>query len=371
MKVLILCDKYLPVSEQFIAYQIQALSGRELFLFARKKVKGAGSSIAYTRQVTWYQKTLYRIRYKLTKRASKYPDFVQQLLRQFISENQIEFVYVHYGTTAVSYEPALRSLDIPVVCAFHGFDASRKLTDAHYRQSILQLSNSFVQCTVPAAYLKEKLVSTGVLSNKVKILQYGVDIPKLQSITPERLTENLTIVHAGRIVAKKGVPDLLRVFLQLCEVHPHIQLLVIGGGEEAEQVQELAEASDYKSRVHMMGPLPHDHLIRLLKGADIFVLNSRESASGETEGLPNTILEAMACEVAVVSTRHSGIPDMVSDGVTGVLVQPKSNKELYAAIDTLIRDGKLRKHLIDNAARLVADRFSLQSMVQNVQALIK
>ena len=370
MKILILCDQYLPVSEQFIRYQISALAQNELFLFARKKVNGITAAIKYEEQLIWYQNPLDRIRYKFSQSSRQYPAFIQNRLRRFVERNKVDLIYVHYGTTAVNYQVVLSDLPIPVICALHGFDASRKLSDADYRESLVILSNHFAQLTVPSYYLKEKLTAVGVKEDKVMVLPYGTDIDKISSIAPERITEAVTIVHAGRLVPKKGVVDLLTVFLQLCEVHADIQLLIIGGGEEEETVRQMVQGTDYKRRIKLMGPLPHDQLIRMVKGSDVFVLNSRESESGETEGLPNTIIEAMAAEVAVVSTRHSGIPEMITDGVNGVLVAPKSKKALHAALDILIRDKDLRSHLVTNASAYVMEHLSLSAMVKRIQSLV-
>lgn len=370
MKILILCDQYLPVSEQFIGYQIKALAQNEIFLFARKKVKGTGADISFGDQLIWYENLLDRMRYKLGDKDQQYPAFIQRRLQQFIDKNQIDLIYIHYGTTAVSYQTVLASASVPIICAFHGFDASRKLTDRHYKKAIVTLSGGFAQLTVPSHYLKEKLVAVGVQEEKLTVLPYGTDIERIISIAPERLSEQLTIVHAGRLVPKKGVADLVEVFMQLCEVHPHIQLLVIGGGQEEETIRQMVQEGKQKKKISLTGPLPHDQLIRLVKGADIFVLNSRASEAGETEGLPNTIIESMAAKVAIVSTRHSGIPEMITDGINGLLVTPKSNKELYAALDTLIRDKDLRSHLAENASAYVAEHLSLPGMVKRIQALV-
>ena len=370
MKVLILCDRYLPVSEQFIWYQIQALKEHDLYLFCRKRDKNKREDSFFAKQCFWYDHLIFRLRYKLLGGAEQYPVFVQHFLHSFIKENQIDLIYIHYGTTAVKYEDLLSTLNLPIICAFHGFDASRKLENSFYKSSIKRLSHRFSSITVPSQYLKEKLVAAGLRAESIVVLPYGTDIDKITAIAPERISEKLTIVHAGRIVPKKGVTDLIKVFIQLSKAHNDVQLLVIGGGEEEKEAVQLARESLFSSRIHFTGQLQHDHLIRLLKGADIFVLNSRTSDNGETEGLPNSIIEAMAAGVPVISTRHSGISEMIEDGVNGLLVTPKSNKELFAALDKMIKDKDLRNYLTTNARLYVRENLSLSGMAVRIQSLV-
>ncbi|MEL7146781.1 MAG: glycosyltransferase family 4 protein [Bacteroidota bacterium] len=370
MRVLILCDKYLPVSEQFILYQVKALTQYQLYLFARKLAPGPGAAIKFEKRKVWYHNLFNRLRYKLFGKQNQYPGFIQQQLQQFVKSCEIDLIYVHYGSTAVRYEDAITALNLPVICAFHGFDASRKLNDPSYRQAILNLSKKITQMTVPSAFLKSKLAQAGIPQALITVLPYGTDLSSIKQIAPQRVTDQLTIVHAGRLVAKKGVVDLLKVFLQLCKAHQHIHLLIIGGGEDEEVLQKLAATSEHKKRIHLLGPLEHQRLISFVKGSDIFVLNSRESSLGETEGLPNTIIEAMAAKVPVVSTRHSGIPEIITDRNNGLLVEPKSNSELYAALETLIHSKELRDELAFNGSKFAEDNHSLNKMTQRIQTLI-
>lgn len=373
MNILILCDKFLPVSEHFIYNQIKCLNDHRLFLFTRKSMNRNLYDNEFLTEKKWYSNPVLRLRYKLKGKNNPYPKFIQNLLSRFIIKNKIDLIYIHYGTTATQYLDVLKELSMPVVCAFHGFDASRKLNHVNYKNAIVSLSNVFFKSTVPSDYLLNKLIDIGFPKNKILKIPYGADIDKIDQIEVKKANVNpdkLTIIHAGRLVAKKGVPDLVKSFIKVAETNSRIYLKIIGGGEEESLVKEIVEASDFRSRIELTGPLSHEKLIEEVKGADIFVLNSRETNNGETEGLPNSIMEAMACDTAVISTVHSGIPELITNGVNGLLVEPKNNIELEKAIAELISDQKLRNQFVKEGRGTVVSQFSIDHMKKIIVRMI-
>ena len=373
MNVLILCDKFLPISEQFIYNQINSLRGHKLFLFARKSTQRELYDLNFRKELIWYNKPILRLRYKLHSGNNQFPDSVQQQLKNFIESNSVDLIYVHYGTTAISYLDCLKAVKKPVICAFHGFDASRKLGDVKYREAIGLLSKSSFKFTAPSDYLIDKLAGIGIQQEKLMKIPYGANIDKIKAI-PKKSTplggEKITIIHAGRIVEKKGVPDLVRVFLRIADKYEQVFLKIVGGGEEEDKVLELVNSSRHSQRVEMTGPLSHHELVQAVKSADIFVLNSRVSNSGETEGLPNSIMEAMACDTAVISTKHSGIPEIIKSETNGLLVNPRNNDQLESALLRLIENEHLRLQLRSEAMKTVEQYFSLTSMSQLINDLV-
>lgn len=372
MNILILCDKFLPISEQFIYNQIRCLDNHNLFLFARKTINRELYDSHFKKELIWYNNPAHRLLYKIMKEKEQYPNHIQKLLQNFIKVNNIDIIYIHYGTTATAYQNTINKIAIPVICAFHGFDASRKLNDPIYRDAIHTLEKSIFHFTAPSDYLVDKLNKAGVPANKITKIQYGTDIEKIDQVLPENdnLNRKITIIHAGRIVAKKGVPDLVKVFLKLAKNHADLHLKIVGGGEEETVVRQIINSSILGQKVEMTGPLNHLELIKAVKSADIFVLNSRETESGETEGLPNSIMEAMTCNTCIVSTKHSGIPELLTNNVNGILIDPKNNDQLEEALNTLIQDKDLRLRLQTEARKTVENYFSLNHMNKLINELV-
>ena len=372
MRILVVCDQYLPISEQFIFNQIHCLKEHDVFLFARKQINQSGKNFLFIKKYFWYQKSGLRLLYKLVKTKSPLPRLIQSRLYRFIKENSVDVVYIHYGTTAVQYEDIFLNNKLPVICAFHGFDASRKLENSDYSKRIIELCNLFKISTVPSRFLFDKLTKAGVKKEKLKVIPYGANLDEIENIEKKAIhkSNDLVIIHAGRLVSKKGVPDLVKIFLELAEKYKNIRLQILGEGQQMNIIKDLRETSNYQDRIDLLGAIKHDELISLLKAADIFVLNSRTSETGETEGLPNAIMEAMACGLPIISTFHSGIPEIIENNVSGLLVEPKNNAQLYSALHTLIENATLREQLAKTGISSVYSSFTLTQMNKEIIHII-
>ena len=255
--------------------------------------------------------------------------------------------------------------------AFHGYDASKQLADKRYISRLSQLINfnpTFIYCT---NVLKENIAAVLPHNNIIeKVIPYGVDMSKIKQIKAHQYpSKKIKIIHAGRLTEKKGVLDLMKSYLDLSpDLKQKTELHIVGDGEEYQTIKEFAENNKDLS-VFLHGAKPQQELMAFVKGADIFVLNSRVSTSGDSEGLPNAILEAMALKTAVISTNHAGIPEVVKNNETGLLIPEKDNQALKNAIEKLTKDEKLREQLSANAYRLVSDSYSLENMHRQLNSL--
>lgn len=200
------------------------------------------------------------------------------------------------------------------------------------------------------------------------LIPYGTDEQKFTPAeTPER--EKIVIQHVGRLVAKKGVPDLITAFSMLCRRHDNLELRIIGDGPEMPLCRELADDLNLADKILLLGSKPHDEVNEHMRDADIYVLNSRTDDNGDMEGLPNSILEAMSMEKPVVSTYHAGIPQAIQDGVNGLLVDERDNEGLAYALEKLIQDRALRRRLGVAARQTIVANFSARSMEAKIQSV--
>jgi glycosyltransferase involved in cell wall biosynthesis len=153
------------------------------------------------------------------------------------------------------------------------------------------------------------------------------------------------LLHIGRLSSEKGVADLLEAVRILKNKHgPWCQLTVAGSGPEENRLKEYVKALGIDENVRFVGYVKEDaELVRLYQNSDVFILPSY------TEGVPKVILEAMANGLPVVSTAVGGIPEIVQDGVNGLLVPPRDPEGIYAAIHRLLKDGELRLRITKSA----------------------
>jgi glycosyltransferase involved in cell wall biosynthesis len=192
---------------------------------------------------------------------------------------------------------------------------------------------------------------------KIRLVYHGIDLNRLaQRATPAPALSGgpPLILSVGRLVPKKGLNDLITACQVLHQEGIRFRCLIVGEGPLRATLEADIDRSGLKGLVELTGAMTHAKLIALYGQADMFVLPSRVVSDGDRDGIPNVIAEAMAVGAPVISTKISGIPEIVEDGVTGVLVEPESPQQLALAMRDLLGNPDLGAELARNArARLV------------------
>jgi colanic acid/amylovoran biosynthesis glycosyltransferase len=165
------------------------------------------------------------------------------------------------------------------------------------------------------------------------------------------------LLFVGRLVAKKGVDVLIDACALLRSELPELDVEIVGGGPLAEELEGRARRSGVSDRIHFLGPQPADVVDAAFRRASLVVLPSRIDEHGDRDGMPTVLVEAMARGVPVISTELVGIPELVRDGETGLLVAPEDPAALAAAIARLAGDPPLARELGARGRGLVATRF--------------
>jgi len=179
--------------------------------------------------------------------------------------------------------------------------------------------------------LKEELVALGVSADKVTVLRNGVDLALFHPVEREAERRRLgladaTLISVGNLVEGKGHDVVIRALTQL----PHTTLLVAGEGPQERALRTLARALGVMERVKFLGNVAQQELCRYYTVADVLVLASAR------EGWPNVLLEAMACGTPVIATRVGGIPEIVTAGGPGILVDERTPEAIAAAVHALL-----------------------------------
>ena len=210
--------------------------------------------------------------------------------------------------------------------------------------------------------------------NDVDLVYHGIDVARFPP--PERAhgdangddpAHPVTLLTVGRAVDKKGLDDLLRA-LALLPPALHWRLMHVGGGPLLPQLAALARELRVGDRVRWLGAQAHAAVLDAYRAADVFVLPCRIGDDGDRDGLPNVLLEAQSQRVACISTRVSGIPELIVDGSTGLLVEPRAPAALAEALGRLIRDPRLRRTLADAGYERTTSHFSLQAGADRLAA---
>ena len=170
------------------------------------------------------------------------------------------------------------------------------------------------------------------------------------------------ILSVGRLVEKKGTDVLLEALARLPK-NLHWRLVHAGGGPLGAALERRARALGIAERVQWRGARTQVELLADYRAADLFALASRVARDGDRDGLPNVLAEAQSQGLACVATEISGIPELVENGRTGLLVAPDSPGELSRALQALIVDPARRRALGEAGRQRVQARFGLEANV--------
>lgn len=202
----------------------------------------------------------------------------------------------------------------------------------------------------------------------IHVIHHGTDLERFHP--DRRQPERGLIVSVGRLVPKKGFPYLLRALDLLVRAGCDVRCELYGGGERRGELEAMADALGLGDRLTFHGARPLDEIAAAYARATLFVLAPVVLADGDRDGIPNVLVEAMASGAPVVSTRISGIPELIEDGIDGMLVEPEDPEALATAMRRLLDDGELAARLAASGRRKVERDFDLVANSRLVSQLL-
>ncbi|NIF24604.1 glycosyltransferase [Candidatus Pantoea multigeneris] len=238
---------------------------------------------------------------------------------------------VHFGY-AGALANKLRELGVlqgKQATVFHGADISRRHILAEHQQDYQNLFQQS-ELLLPISRLWEgKLQRMGCPAEKIRVVRMGIE-PEKFSYTPRTaFRKPLRIVSVARLTEKKGLDVAVKASEILKAKGGEFHYTIIGNGDQEGMMREHVARAGLAESVTMPGFKPQEEIRQALSEADIFLLPSKTAADGDMEGIPVALMEAMAAGLPVVSTFHSGIPELIEDGVSGWLV-PEDDAEALA-----------------------------------------
>ena len=183
-----------------------------------------------------------------------------------------------------------------------------------------------------------------------------------------RRTANGGSSRPAALIQKKGLYTVLDALPQIIEKFPKVKFVLCGTGPEERKLAAEVRARGLSAHVLMPGWMNQKELIGAYHFAHVFLHPSELTASGDQEGVPNSMLEAMAAGLPVVATRHGGIPEAVRDGHDGLLVPERNAEALAGAVITLLSDPAMLRRFSRSAAVSVREKFSLDNAIAALEA---
>ncbi len=255
---------------------------------------------------------------------------------------------------------AMGLADIRVLTVFHGYDLTSFLQDRPdgvYAELFRE-----GDCMVPiSSFWKDRLIDLGAPAEKIDVVRLGVDIDAFEYSERTRSAgEALRIISVGRLCDKKGHRYLVAAVAELAKRRPDLPLHLdlVGDGELREDVAEQISTLGLGHVITLHGAIQNSEVSALLGAAHVFALHSVIAENGDMEGIPVSIMEAMASGLPVVSTLHSGIPELVEDGVSGFLVPEGDAVACADAIEKLAETPELATSMGRRAREIIVDKFN-------------
>ncbi len=280
---------------------------------------------------------------------------------------QLHAHFLHTPASVTMYAAILRGL--PWSCSAHAKDIWT--TPDWEKREKLAACAWMTTCTeVNARHLR----GLAGADREVDLIYHGLDTRRFapapvahrgaDGTDPDQPVVMLTV---GRAVDKKGFDDLLAALARIPNGR-HWRLVHIGGGPLLGKLKDTARSLGIAERIDWRGPQAQAAVLAAYRAADIFALPCRIAADGDRDGLPNVLLEAQSQHLACVSTRISGIPELIQDGVTGLLVEPGAVAPLADALARLIADPALRRRLGEAGCERATGAFSLDAGADRLAA---
>ena len=263
-------------------------------------------------------------------------------------------LHAHFANrSATVAHQASKLLGIPFSFTAHAFDIyrdanprviARKMADARFTATVSQYNVDFLES-----------IANG-RPTRIELIRNGIDTAQF-SPPPHAPEGPFTLLAVASLVEKKGLPILIEACRNLRDRGLDFRCEIVGKGAQRALLEQLVRRWDLGERVRLVGPLAQQEIIERYHRAHLLVLPCIVGQDGNRDGLPVSIVEALACGIPVVSTPVTGIPEAVRDGINGLIVPEGDAVALTDAIERLMRNPDLLTHLRAGARPSVRDEF--------------
>jgi glycosyltransferase involved in cell wall biosynthesis len=291
-----------------------------------------------------------------------------EMLLRILDRRNAQLLHIYFGHIAVHLLPLIRAWSKPCVVSFHGADVLVDLDKPAYRRATIEMLAAVKRVLVRSESLGNALVDLGCDAAKIDIVRAGIPLDEF----PFREREfpangEWRLLQAGRLIEKKGFPTTLRAFAKFAAKNPRSTITIAGEGPLLEELKALTRELKIDNQVSFAGFVSQKQLHELYYASHIFLHPSQTGADGNQEGVPNSMLEAMATGLPVFATMHGGIPEAVENGVSGKLVAERDHEALANALIDIVQDRQLLARLAHGGSDAVRQKFDQPLQVRNLE----
>jgi colanic acid/amylovoran biosynthesis glycosyltransferase len=261
----------------------------------------------------------------------------------FLHTAPYDIICCHFGWVGIlgAILRELGAIQGKLVTTFHGIDITRNLQKHgdHVYDWLFDTGDLFLPIS---ERWEQRLTELGCDKEKIIVHRMGIDCTRFCFLPRQPLANGrVRCVTISRLVEKKGVEYGIRAVAKLAKIYPDIEYNIIGDGDLKAGLQQLVRELNVGNVVKILGAKQQQEIVEVLKNSDILLAPSITARDGDQEGIPVVIMEAMAMGLPVVSTQHSGIPELVENGISGFLVPERDVNALVEKLSYLIEHPEI------------------------------
>ena len=263
---------------------------------------------------------------------------VSETLTLLDAIGEYDIVHCHFGPNGnlAAWLKDIGAIRGKIITTFHGYDITRRIKTKGEKEyaHLFDVGDLFLPISTR---WKNELFRLGCQEEKTLVHRMGIDTNKfLFSPRQPKSDGRVHLFTVARLVEKKGVEYAIRAVARILKKHPQIEYKIAGDGPLKDQLNELVETLNLSDHVKLLGWKQQAEIVKLMAEADILLAPSVTSQDGDQEGIPVVLMEALAQGLPVLSTWHSGIPELIQDGKSGFLVPERDADALTEKLAYLL-----------------------------------
>ncbi|HXM02909.1 MAG TPA: glycosyltransferase [Chthoniobacterales bacterium] len=291
-------------------------------------------------------------------------------LLKLVRANHIRLLHIYFGNNGVFWLPLFRQRAIPIIVSFHGADVAVGFNTPPGQRRLQQVFEAADLLLARSHSIRQSMIAAGCNANKIRIQRTGIpgsDFQYRARSFPEG--GRFRFLQACRLIEKKGVEVTLKAYAKFSQRWPNSRLVIAGDGPLRTSLEQLAEQLDVGSRIEFTGFLTKEQLLKVYHESHVFVHPSETTPAGDNEGIPNSLLEAMATGLCSIATRHGGIPEAIEHLQNGILVEEHDFEGVYSWMNRLAEDWQLAVELGQRAAETISQEFDSETQIQKLESV--
>ena len=293
-------------------------------------------------------------------------------MQLLLTAERCQMLHIYFGNNGLFWLPLLRNCRLPAMVSFHGADVQVNVDSPAAKRLLKDLFAACALVMARSESLASALIGLGCSPDKLRIQRTGIPLDTFRYLPRERPTDGAwRLLQACRLIEKKGLELSIRAFSAFLKLYPNALLTIAGDGPLRSSLEKLAGDLRLDGRIRFAGFLGQPELLSLYQDSHLFLHPSEQTPNGDREGVPNSLLEAMATGLACIATRHGGIPEAITHLESGVLVPESDLAGLEHWLAHLAADDHLRDSLGKRAAQTIKEKFELTTQIAKLEEIYR